>query len=68
MDTDIVDVRVEPKPGHTDDEAIQALEDLGGTNIETLVPGIISARLPKERIGDIDCIAHVERKAKSEPT
>ena len=59
---DLCDVLVEPLPGHSDDEVVHRLEELGVVTVRVMGPGFISVRAAVATLEEVCCIAHVHPK------
>jgi hypothetical protein len=56
-------VMLEPLPGHSDDEVVARLEDLGASKVSVLAPGFISAHALADALDAVQEIADVHVKA-----
>ncbi len=52
-------VTVEPLPGHSDEEVVASLEELGAYGVTVLAPGFISAEADRDCLLRVEEIAHV---------
>ena len=64
---DEVDVLVEPTAGHTVEEVVQRLDDVGATDVEVLAPGFVSARATNDGLRLLEPIAIVHPKVTKAP-
>ncbi len=58
----IYSVTVEPLPGHTDEEIVARLAEIGATEVKILAAGFISARASRESMRRLEDIAAVQIK------
>ena len=61
-----LDVFVEPRPGHSDEEVVSALRQNGAENVEVLAPGFISAQASGESLQKVEEIAYIHPKHESQ--
>jgi hypothetical protein len=54
---------VEPRPGHSDNEVISALEKSGAAKVTALAPGFISVQAKMAILRAIEAIAYVHIKS-----
>lgn len=55
-------VTLEPIPGHSDEEVVESLHELGASNIQVLAPGFISAQADGDCLRQVEDIAYVHVK------
>jgi len=55
-----VAVYIEPLPGVSQERLDSALKSAGVTGVSKLTPGILSAQMPAENIGELEQVAGVE--------
>lgn len=58
---------VEPAPGVSDAQLLEALERLGAREVEHMAPGFVSAEVPPEAVGELAAIAALTEKAEKRP-
>ena len=61
-----LDVLVEPRQGHSDEEVASALVRCGAENVEVLAPGFISVQASGECLQKVEDIAHIHPKQNSQ--
>jgi hypothetical protein len=59
---DVIAVTVEPRPGHSDEQVISALQSVGAIDITPLAPGFISARVAVPALSGMRQVAYVHAK------
>jgi hypothetical protein len=64
---DELDVLIEPADGHTVEEVVQRLHEVGAGNVEVLSPGFISARATRDELRSLESIAVAHPKATKAP-
>ena len=61
-----LDVLVEPRPGHTDEEVVSTLLRCGAENVELLASGFISAQASGACLQKVEDIAEIHPKPESQ--
>jgi hypothetical protein len=64
---DELDVLIEPADGHSVEDVVQRLHEVGAADIEVLSPGFISARATREGLRSLEPIAVAHPKATKAP-
>jgi DNA-binding HxlR family transcriptional regulator len=64
---DEVDVLVEPAAGHTVEEVVRRLHEVGAADVQVLAPGFISARAISDALRPLEAMAVVHRKVTKAP-
>ena len=62
-----LDVLVEPTAGHTVEEVVDRLREVGAANVEVLSPGFVSARATRDALRSLESIAIAHPKATKSP-
>ena len=58
----MVPVLISPRQGHTQEEVIDKLRDIGAQNLQFPAAGFISAEISSESVQNLECLAIVEIK------
>jgi hypothetical protein len=66
-DPDTVAVYIEPLPGISEERLQSAMKAAKVTDVNSLVPGMLSARMPAANIGTLKSVAGVEVMQRKSP-
>lgn len=66
-DPDTVAVYIEPLPGVSEERLQSAMKAAKVTDVNSLVPGMLSARMPAANIGALKSVAGVEVMQRKSP-
>jgi hypothetical protein len=66
-DSDTVAVYIEPLPGVSEERLQNAMEAAKVTDVSSLVPGMLSARMPAANIRALESVAGVEVMQRKSP-
>ena len=66
-ESDPVSVTVEPRDGHSDEEVIEKLRDVGAEGIRKITRGFVSARTTRNTLHALSAIARVHIDTPAQP-